>query len=248
MYVMKLGVDKSLTTTIHAKIYQGEKNADTLVFLAPKKYENTNLADCDLMLRYILPSGYGKSEELEMEPIPYNDNYYRYHLKVTTELTEVPGEIELWLTAIDMNDNVILKSDTAEIEIWPAKNISDYFSPDDLDQLDRLSAQVEILSREKADGLTYDEDQRHIQLTADGVPVGNIIVVPSDDFNEDAGEDWGDMDDSGSSGKPDENEPTNPDDGDDPVNPNPPITPDDGDDDSGDDSGGSGDDIYWEPM
>lgn len=247
MYVMKLGTDKSLTTTIHAKIYQGEKNADTLVFLAPRKYENTNLADCDLMLRYILPSGYGKSEELEMDPIPYNENYYRYHLKVTTELTEVPGEIELWLTAIDLNDNVVLKSDTAEIEILPTKNISDYFSPDDLDQLDRLSAQVEMLSREKADGLTYDEAQRYLQLTADGVPIGNIVIVPSDEFDDAAGDNWGDMDDSGSSDNTDDNEPSDPDDGNKPVTPTPPDDSGDGDG-SGDDSGGGGDDIYWEPM
>lgn len=77
MYVIKMNDDKSLETTVEATIYQNEKNADTLVFLLPRLYEEVNLADCIVLLRYLLPDGTGKSEELEMSPVPYNQNYYR---------------------------------------------------------------------------------------------------------------------------------------------------------------------------
>lgn len=55
MYVIKMNEDKSLETTVEATIYQNEKNADTLVFLLPRLYEEVNLANCIALLRYILP-------------------------------------------------------------------------------------------------------------------------------------------------------------------------------------------------
>lgn len=42
MYAIKMNEDKSLITTVQATIYQNEKNADTLVFLLPKYYEDVS--------------------------------------------------------------------------------------------------------------------------------------------------------------------------------------------------------------
>lgn len=70
MYAVKMNVDKSLQTTIKATIYQYDKNADTLVVLLPMTYEDKNISDCTVLLRYILPNEVGKSEELEMCPEP----------------------------------------------------------------------------------------------------------------------------------------------------------------------------------
>ena len=117
--------DKSLSATIKSTIYQGERNADTLVFLIPSVYEDKNFADCTLLLRYILPNGVGRSEELEADAELYKD-YYQYRLKVSTRLTDVAGNIELWLSAVDFNDNYILKSGTTHIDITPTKKVSDY--------------------------------------------------------------------------------------------------------------------------
>lgn len=215
MYVIKMNADKTLVTTVHATIYQHEKNADTLVFIVPRYYEDTNLADCSLMLKYILPDGSGKSEELEMDPIPYNKDYYRYHLKVNTRFTAVPGEILLWLSALNVYDNVVLKSSETEVEITPSKNISDYMNTDDMDQLDKLTLTVARLESEKADDLLYeevlDEDgnitHANLQLSASGEPIGSVVTlkgIGSGDGDENwddmdpqpptDGEEWGDMD------------------------------------------------------
>lgn len=175
MYVIKMNADKSLQTTIHANIYQGEKNADTLVFLIPKLYGNQNVADCDLLMRYILPSGYGRSEALELALEPYNSNYYRYDLKLDTKLTELAGDIEIWLSAISLNDNVVFKTGSVELAILPSKDIADYLNPKSRDQLDKLSEKVSKLESEKADNIFYDENGDYLQLSSNGSAIGNKV-------------------------------------------------------------------------
>lgn len=175
MYVIKMNSDKTLQTTIHSNIYQGESNSDTLVFLVPKLYGNQNLAECDLLLRYILPSGYGKSEALEIDLEPYNADYYRYNLKFETKLTEIAGDIELWLTAVSISDNIVFKTGSAYLTILPAKDIADYLDPESRDQLDKLSAKVSKLESEKADNIFYDEKEKFIQLSATGKPIGDKL-------------------------------------------------------------------------
>lgn len=175
MYAIKMNADKTLQTTIHANIYQGEKNADTLVFLVPKLYGNQNVSECDLLMRYILPSGYGRSEALELALEPYNSDYYRYNLKLTTKLTELAGDIEIWLSAISLNDNVVFKTDSVEVTILPSKDITDYLNPESRDQLDMLSAKVSKLESEKADNIFYDEKEKYIQLSSTGKPIGDKL-------------------------------------------------------------------------
>ena len=188
MYAIKMNEDKSLITTVQATIYQNEKNADTLVFLLPKYYEEENLANCAILLRYILPDGIGKSEELEMSPIPYNKEYYRYNLKVNTRFTAIPGIIELWICAIDMHDDVILKTGTTTVEVTATKEIMDYLAPEDLNQIDKLTAKVKNLEDTKADNLAVNEEGNTIQLTANGTPIGQSVELNLNPV-------WADMDD-----------------------------------------------------
>lgn len=175
MYVIKMNADKSLQTTIHTNIYQGEKNTDTLVFLIPKLYGNQNVADCELLMRYILPNGYGRSEALELALEPYNADYYRYDLKLTTKFTDVPGDIEIWLSAISLNDNVVFKTGSAEVAVLPQKDIVDYLDPESRDQLDKLSAKVSKLELEKADDIFYDEAEKYLQLSSNGSAIGSKV-------------------------------------------------------------------------
>lgn len=187
MYAIKMNEDKSLNTTVQSTIYQYEKNADTMVFLLPKYYDDKTLSDCSVLLRYILPDGTGKSEELEMSPIPYNKEYNQYSLKVNTRFTETPGKIELWLCAIDIRDSLVLKTGTAHVEITPAKDITDFMSPDDLNQLDRLALRVRLVEEEKADDIAVNEEGDTIQLMSKGRLIGHAIEL-------DTNPEWLDMD------------------------------------------------------
>lgn len=184
MYAIKMNDDKSLVTTVHATIYQNEKNADMIVFLLPKYYGEKNISDCSVLLRYILPDSTGRSEELEMEPEPYNERYYRYHLSINSSLTEAAGAIELWINILDEHEDLVLTSGTTEIEIVPAKDITDYLSSKDLNQLDRMQIQLKDLNNKKADGLAYDQKTHRLQLTSGNVVIGNEVVVPSDSCEE----------------------------------------------------------------
>lgn len=52
----------------------------------------------------------------------------------------------------------------------------------------------------KVDGLTYDKDSRKLSLTSNGVSVSEPVVVPSDEYMEDAKDavedTWSDMTDT----------------------------------------------------
>lgn len=197
MHAIKMDPDKNLSTTIRATIFQYETNADTLVILVPKIYEETNIADCTVLLRYITPNGIGHSEELELDPEPHNKQYFRYHLKVTSDLTKMVGVTELWLSIIDMHDNVVLRSNSVEIEVTPAKQITDYLCGKDLNQLDRMAAKVAAIEKKQADGLMYDTDTRRLQLKAGQTPIGNEVTVPSSSYTEEivqrVADEWLDM-------------------------------------------------------
>lgn len=178
LYVIKVNNDKSLTTTVKAKIYQYERNADTLILLLPMFYEEENIANCTVLLRYVLPNGIGKSEELEMCPEPYKD-YYQYHLKVSTAFTRMPGKIELWLTVVNMRNDIVIETESTNVVITPAKDITKHLCPNDRNQLDKLSAKVDELERTKADNIMFDEDEMYLQLTANGAPIGDQVDMTS---------------------------------------------------------------------
>lgn len=177
MYAIKLESDKSLVTTVCSTIYQGEKKADTLVFLLPKTYDAINLADCTLLLRYILPDGTGQTEELLMHPIPHNESYNQYLLDISTRFTEQAGEIELWLTLVDFNSDVVLESGTAIVTVHEVRSIEDYLPSEELSLIDRLAAKVNDLEKHSVNDLKFSAEEEVMQLTANGVPVGERVDV-----------------------------------------------------------------------
>lgn len=207
MYAIKMDNNKELITTVRGTIYQNEKRADTLVFLIPKAHEDKDMADCSLLMRYVLPSGSGRSEEIEMDPEPYNEDYYRYRVKLSTRFTSEFGTVKLWLTAVGLDNAVVLESGETTIPVLQRKDISEYLSDKDKSQLEQLDEKVTKLQKEKADSLTYDKETRKLRLTAEGAGIGDEVTVPADDYAggdgegwDDMGEGWGDMDSSGGTG------------------------------------------------
>lgn len=197
MYALKMEDGKELITTVRGTIYQYERNADTLVFLLPQKYEETDMADCTVYMRYVLPSGSGYSETIEMDPVPYNDEYYRYRLKAASRFTKEFGLITLWLTALKHDSEVLLETGDAVVPVLERKNIDEFLSDGDKGKIDLMDEKIAQLQRDKADGLTYDKGTRKLHLTADGVAIGNDVTVPSDDYSSCSGEEWEDMEDAG---------------------------------------------------
>lgn len=200
MYAIKMDEAKTLVTTVYASIYEGEKNGDVIVFLLPKTSGTTNLADTNVFLRYVAPDGVGHSEILDLYPLPYNEGYYQYKLSVGSKFTAKAGSLELWLTAVNGVDEVILKSSPIIVEIKEANKIEPYLPDTDKDQLNRMEEMIAKLEKGKADSIIYDAETRQLQLTAENAPIGDAVMVPSDDYGDklkEAVEDsWSDMDSS----------------------------------------------------
>lgn len=182
MYI-KVTDSKELLMTIPTTIYCGEANADLITFLVPMNYGERNLADCMVAMRYVLPSGVGHSEALVYHPEPYK-NYLQFSTPVNTRLTAEAGEITLWLSVFHFDEGVVLKTSEIIIPVSPGKNITDYLPADDLEQIDQLAAKVAALETGKADDLSYSPEDKMLQLTAGGTPVGRAIDM-SEMVNED---------------------------------------------------------------
>lgn len=175
MYI-KMNGDKSLIVTIPTTIYRGEVGADAMVFLIPNTYEDVEVANCSVLIRYIGPDEIGHSEQLKMLPEMYN-GYLQYSLTIDTDMTATAGSMTLWLSCISYQDVVVFKTGELEVEIKPSKEIESYMPPEDLDQLDRLSFEVSDLKRTKADNLIYDAEDGSLQLSASGIPIGDEVSV-----------------------------------------------------------------------
>ena len=178
MYI-KMNADKSLVITIPTTIFRGETKAGLITFLVPAEQEGVKLADCAMLMRYILPDGTGKSEPLSYLPEMYK-SYLQFSTVVNTRLTSQEGEITVWLTAIDGDDGVVMKTGETIVEIQPSRDITEYFPEEDLDQLDRLAARVSELEDSKADNILFDKENSTIQLTANGRPIGDVIAIRTD--------------------------------------------------------------------
>ena len=176
MYI-KMNDDKSLIITVPTTIYRGEKNADLITFLIPAEYEGKNVADCSVMMRYILPGGTGRSDALVYLPEMYK-GYLQYSTPVNTRLTSEAGVATVWLTGFDMDDNVIFKTGEVPVQIESSKNLTDYLPQEDLDQLDQLAAQIALLERSKADNIMIHPEDRTVQLIANGSEIGDRAEIP----------------------------------------------------------------------
>lgn len=176
MYIIKMNNDKSLLTTQKTHIYRGEKDIDIIRFLIPQTYGGKDMSACRLFVRYVLPNGSGYSEELAMSYEPYK-TYYSYELVVSSRITYESGTLEMWLTAIDPDNNIILKSGTVQLEIEKHPDITGSLSEEDSDQLDAIEAELARIDREKADDWIYFDDDFEMQLLADGSPIGTRMNV-----------------------------------------------------------------------
>lgn len=175
MYI-KMQDNKSLIVTVPSTIYRGETGSDVMTFLIPNQYENVEIANSSVLIRYIDADEVGHSEQLKLLPEMYN-GYLQYTLPIDTDVTSNAGILTLWLSCISYDDIAVFKTGELEVEIKPSKSIEEYLPVEDLDQIDRLAIEVSNLKNTKADNLVYDADDGSLQLSASGVPIGDEVTV-----------------------------------------------------------------------
>lgn len=195
-YVILVNEDNSLYGSKKERVMQRSKLVDTLIFIVDPIYKDIDMTNASVMLEYILPvSREYKTVNLVLSEERYNDCYLQYKLPFDVDLTSQAGSLELQLTFayVEMNENGVgiqrvRKTSPTTIEIIPISAWSDIVPDSALSALDqrliKLDAQMrglndylDVMDSNKVDNLVYNEVDDTLQLSANGVGVGDKVSV-----------------------------------------------------------------------
>lgn len=187
--------DNSLYGSQKRKIMQREKLFNKLWFLVPPCYNGYDMSKCTVTMRYLLPV----SKEFRTETLVLSDEryeeYLKYVLPVDTCFTKEWGDIDLNLTFtmldVDEYGNMVQRVRKTDNHILTITQLPDWDSiiPDSalsaLDQrilkqdaqIKALTNLAEIIDNNQVDNLVYDDKNETLQLSANGVAVGNKVNV-----------------------------------------------------------------------
>lgn len=196
-YVILVENDNSLYGSCKSKIMQKEKLFNKLWFLVAPHYNGYDMSQCTVTMRYVLPI----SREFVTETLVLSDEryeeYLKYVLPIDTNLTKEWGDIELNLTftMLDTDDNGnivqhVRKTDNYLLNITQIPNWDALVPDSALSALDqrilKQDAQIKALndlanafdgSANIVDNLVYDDINSTLQLSANGVGVGDKVSV-----------------------------------------------------------------------
>ena len=195
MYTILVTSNNELVTSVKERIMQRSKLVDNLHFLVEPIYKGYSMADFTVTLEYILPvSREYKTEILVLSKELYKDRL-EYKLPFDTNLTKEAGKIEIQLTFtyVDLDENGndiqrVRKTSPTTIEIIPISAWSDIIPDSALSALDqrliKQDAQIRALAElaietvdNQVDNLVYNSEEETLQLSANGVGVGDKVSV-----------------------------------------------------------------------
>lgn len=190
MYTIIMNKDKSLITTVKTTLYQREKLVDKIRFLFPQTYEDINLSDFIVVLKYLDQGNVAHSEVLVKEENLYEDKL-SYILPVDTKLTAFAGDITIRISFLALNTanglhEEVLHTGETIITINPLKDIYSFVTDESLEIIDKAMLGLESKTKalelvantydtEKADDIVLDDDS--IYLTSHGNKVGKEIQL-----------------------------------------------------------------------
>lgn len=196
MYTILVTSNNELVTSVKERIMQRSKLVDNLHFLVEPNYKGYSMADFTVTLEYILPvSREYKTETLVLSEALYKDRL-EYRLPFDTNLTKEAGKVEMQLTftRIDMDASGngiqrVRKTSPTTIEIIPISAWANIIPDDALTALDqrliKQDAQIQALAelaiesaqKSGADDLIYNAEDETLQLSSNGIAIGNKVSV-----------------------------------------------------------------------
>ena len=202
--------DKSLVATNRVKIYQREKLADKLQFLIPSTYQDINIQNCIILLKYVDQNHIVQSEQLVQDEELYKEDYVRCVVPVNTKLTKDPGNITMHLTFIQVNyetsdSDIVLHSGEITIQVSPLQDLYGHITDESLEVLDKKIIQLqasidaanllnESIDKNKADDLSYEDNT--LSLMSNGQKIGTSYKLNTDEMDVIEFDDGGDHDPS----------------------------------------------------
>ena len=195
MYTILVNENNELITTVKERIMQRSKLVDNLHFLVDPLYKEIDMSNFSVTMEYILPI----SREYKTENLVKSDELYKekleYKLPFDTCLTKEHGKIEVQLTftKVELDPDgaaiqYVRKTSPTTITIVPISAWSDVIADSALSALDQRLIQVDAmlnavndmnmyLEEHKADNIVFDENEKCLQLTSCGKPIGDKIRI-----------------------------------------------------------------------
>lgn len=123
MYTIVMDDRKNLVQTVRTKLCQHDKLVDKMQFLIPNTYDGMDLTGFTVVLKYVDQGNVAHSELLRGDGTADIDDYTRYILPVTSELTRFEGDIEIRITLTkndyELGTQYVLNTKTTVIHIFP---------------------------------------------------------------------------------------------------------------------------------
>ena len=197
MYTIIMNDDKSLRKGETVKIYQREKLVDKLQFLLPLTYQDFDLSDFTVTLKYVDQGNVAHAEILVPSEQLYQNTRRVYYLPVDTKLTKFAGTITGHLTLskldLDTDKQYVLHTGKTTIVVSPLEDLYAFVADESLEVLDRkmleLEAKIQATDKLAADFESNQVDDLMLtgdllQLSANDEPRGDgvrIVVQPKHD-------------------------------------------------------------------
>ncbi len=189
MYTIVLKEDKQLFAWNKSTLIEKETNVDMLRFLIPPMYEDIDVSTCVVVVKYTTPDRKNRCERLYPQEELYK-GFVDYRLGVDTDITKVPGDVDLRLTFIRINKDSnsvheqVLHTKEITITVNKLKILYGFNSNESLEIIDQFiaeqNAKIEALNNiataldnEKADDIEIIDGE--IWLTANGDKIGDPI-------------------------------------------------------------------------
>lgn len=189
MYTILMDKHKQLVKTVETKLYQREKLTEKLQFLFPKIYNDIDLSEFTIILKFIDQQGISHAEILSPDDDLYKGKI-RCAMPIDSDLTKFSGDISIRITfeKIDVENQTqyVLHTGETTITISPLKDYYCFVPDKSLEFVDQLVGNLEakieatekiadIYDKSKADNISYSNN--NLQLTANGKKIGDSITL-----------------------------------------------------------------------
>lgn len=192
MFYVMLDRSMNLVVTMKEPIYRGDNLNQKLHYLVPKKVGDIDMIDATIYLNLILPNGIANIIKLDRKAESYNESYFEYVLPVDLSLSRIAGDIRTWMHICQnlKDETAVAKSGECILHILESGNIDQSVGDQTITALQQIQSELNAridcvddalhtLEKTKADNITFNKEDSTIQLTANGIAIGDRILVAS---------------------------------------------------------------------